>query len=209
MERLLIPIDFDRLLEGVEDDAAKWRLIQGMLCYCRGDDLPAFGAEKMVWGLVKKICDDWIAYCEKQRRNGKQPKTQAKPTKARRSQNKPDEAKSSQTEPTLHNITLHDITLHNTKEPPSALDVALDEFRQFRKEKHNPLTELAEKKLLKELDRLSGGNEETKIQILDQSIRNGWAGVFELRRERKASVGYEQHKVTDADLNHLLVNLDD
>ena len=95
------------------------------------------------------------------------------------------------------------------KENASPFEIALDEFRQYRKENHKPLTELAERKLLNELDRLSGGNEETKIQILDQSIRNGWAEVFELRRDRRASGGYEQHKVTDAELSHLLVNLDD
>lgn len=205
MERLLIPIDFDELLSGVEDDAAKWRLINAMLCYCRGEELPELGSEKMVWGLVKKICDDWTAYCDKQRRNGKQPKTQSKPVKASKSQTKPDEARQSQTEPTLHNITLHNITLH-TKEP-TALDVAVNEFRSFRKSMKAPLTDLAETKLRNELQRLAGDNEDLKVKIIDQSIRNGWKGVFPLKEDR-GKTSYDQHQVTDDSLKHLLVDLD-
>lgn len=197
MERLLIPIDFDKMLDGIDDDAAKWRIVSAMLCYSRGEDLPSLGSEKMVWNLVKKICDDWIAYCEKQSRNGRQPKTK-KPDEAKPSQKKPDEAKKSQSEPTLHNITLHNITQHiNTP-----LEDAMDAFRAHRKSLRKPLNELSEKRIMTELDNLSGGNDDIKIQILDQSIRNGWAGVFELKSKRN----YLEHPASD--LDHLLTNLD-
>lgn len=205
MERLLIPIDFDELVAGVEDDAAKWRLIKAMLCYCRGDSLPAFGPEKMIWNMIKKICDDWMSYCDKQAQNGRQPKSQKKPTEAKKSQKKPDEAKASDTKPTLHNITLHNNALHNNNIEPTALDIAMSEFEAHRKSMKKPLNELSKKKILNELERLSGGNEAIKIQIIDQSIRNGWQGVFALKDRPQRN--YEEHPASD--LDHLLVNLDE
>lgn len=222
MERLLIPIDFDQQLEEVPDDAAKWRLVNAMLHYCRGDELPELGTEKMVWGVIKKMCDDWKAYCEKQSRNGRQPKSQSKPTKAKRSQNKPEEAKESQSEPTLHNITLHNTTLHDITQQdnePTALEIALGEFKQYRKEMKKPLTPLAETKLMNQLQTLSNGDEAVMVQIIDQSIRNGWQGVFPLKDQktipwqRKPAFDYQQRQQTNDEWTEMekriLVNLDE
>jgi len=82
------------------------------------------------------------------------------------------------------------------------LDDAIEDFRKYRKSIRKPLNELSEKRILTELEKLSGGNESIKIQILDQSIRNGWAGVFELKQKRD----YLEHPATN--LDHLLTNLD-
>ena len=70
-----------------------------------------------------------------------------------------------------------------------------------------PLNELAERKLMNELERLSGGNEAIKIKIIDQSIRNGWQGVFPLKADRYTD--YEQRPVSEHSLDHLLTNLDE
>ena len=94
--------------------------------------------------------------------------------------------------------------------PPTALEVAMGEFRQHRKALKKPMNDLSEKKILNELERLSNGDESIKVQIIDQSIRNGWQGVFPLKEDRKRpSQNYEQHHTTEADLSHLLVNLDE
>ena len=82
------------------------------------------------------------------------------------------------------------------------LEDALEDFRKYRKSIRKPLNELSEKRILTELEKLSGGNESIKIQILDQSIRNGWTGVFGLKSTRD----YAEHPA--ANLDHLLTSLD-
>ncbi len=51
----------------------------------------------------------------------------------------------------------------------------------MRKKIKAPLTERAEQLIHDKLDRLSGGNEQSKIAILNQSIERGWRGVFEIK----------------------------
>ena len=202
-----VQIYFD-FLNSIEplDDAERGRLFTAILRYASTGELPNLeGNERFIFPTAKAMIDrdqeqykkTCAARAEYGQRGGlaKASKSKQKVAKRSKSIQEKEEEKEEEKEKDKY-----------IKATP--FEIALDEFRQYRKEKRNPLGEIAEKKLLKELDRLSGGNEETKIQILDQSIRNGWAGVFELRN-RKASGGYEQHKVTDAELSHLLVNLDD
>ena len=202
-----VQIYFD-FLNSIEplDDAERGRLFTAILRYASTGELPNLeGNERFIFPTAKAMIDrdqeqykkTCAARAEYGQRGGlaKASKSKQKVAKRSKSSQEKEEEKEEEKEKDKY-----------IKATP--FEIALDEFRQYRKEKRNPLGEIAEKKLLKELDRLSGGNEETKIQILDQSIRNGWAGVFELRN-RKASGGYEQHKVTDAELSHLLVNLDD
>lgn len=209
MKYLKVFTNFRRSMEGLTDEE-KGRLFDAMLMYAETGEEPTFsGNERFIWGSVLNMFEAQQMFNDKQRANGIKGGRPAKPKETQQNPNNPDEPNITQANP--ENPKRKEKKRNEKKiniEDASPFEIALDEFRQYRKEKHNPLGEIAEKKLLKELDRLSGGNEETKIQILDQSIRNGWAGVFELRN-RKASGGYEQHKVTDAELSHLLVNLDD
>lgn len=100
------------------------------------------------------------------------------------------------------------------REPETALEIALSEFRQYRKEMRKPLTPLAETKLMNQLQTLSNGDEAVMVQIIDQSIRNGWQGVFPLRDQwnKQAVVNYAQHERAAEDWaameNKLFVNLD-
>jgi len=86
--------------------------------------------------------------------------------------------------------------------------VALDEFRKYRKQIGKKLTPKAETMLLNELEKISGGDEETKIKILDRSIMNGWTGVFPLKEDRHGKKDYEQHDYKPGELDALLVDLD-
>lgn len=61
------------------------------------------------------------------------------------------------------------------------------EFIKSRKAIKKPLTTLALKKNLNRLNELSA-NDEEKIEILDNSIMNGWSGVFPLKGINKAHV---------------------
>ena len=209
MKYLKVFTNFRRSMEGLTDEE-KGRLFDAMLLYAETGEEPTFsGNERFIWGSVLNMFEAQQMFNDKQRANGIKGGRPSKPKETQQNPNNPNEPKITQRNP--ENPKRKEKKGNEKKiniEDASPFEIALDEFRQYRKEKHNPLTDTGEKKLLKELDRLSGGNDETKIQILDQSIRNGWAGVFELRN-RKASGGYEQHKVTDAELSHLLVNLDD
>jgi len=67
------------------------------------------------------------------------------------------------------------------EESLSDFEKTLQDFSDMRKKIKAPMTEYAIKLLLKKLDTMSGGNDNIKIQILEQSIMNSWKGVFELK----------------------------
>jgi len=60
-------------------------------------------------------------------------------------------------------------------------DQVFNEFRKHRKKLKKPMTDYAEHLILKKLDRLSNGHQPTAIAILEQSIEQGWQGVFPIR----------------------------
>lgn len=59
----------------------------------------------------------------------------------------------------------------------------LHSFLEFRKEIKSPLTDHAIKLLLGNMDKLSNSEVE-KVEILNQSIVNGWKGVFALNKQQ-------------------------
>ena len=61
-------------------------------------------------------------------------------------------------------------------------------FIDFRKNIKNPMSEYAITLLLNRLDRLTE-SEETKIEILNQSILNGWKSVYPLKEEVNNNAG--------------------
>lgn len=64
----------------------------------------------------------------------------------------------------------------------SLLDEAFAEYVQMRKKLHKPFaTDHAIELAMKKLERLSGGDNDKAIQILNQSIENSWQGLFELK----------------------------
>lgn len=65
------------------------------------------------------------------------------------------------------------------------LGQAVEDFIAFRKGIKAPMSDKAVELMLKKLDDMTRDNDE-KIAILEQSIVNGWKGVFPLRQEQKA-----------------------
>lgn len=62
----------------------------------------------------------------------------------------------------------------------------LEEFLEDRRERRRPVTKRALKLLLKELEKLKvNGNDPTAV--VEQSIMNGWQGVFKLKTEHESS----------------------
>jgi hypothetical protein len=56
-------------------------------------------------------------------------------------------------------------------------------FVDMRKAKKKPMTERAAKMIMKKLDKLSGGDEEIQIAILDKSVVKCWDDVYELKEQ--------------------------
>jgi hypothetical protein len=68
---------------------------------------------------------------------------------------------------------------------PPELETPLKEFLEHRKKIKKPMSDHAVELMIKKLVDLSGGDIKTSIQILEQSILNGWAGVFPLKQIQK------------------------
>lgn len=73
---------------------------------------------------------------------------------------------------------------------PPALNTALiekawNEYQEMRKAKKKPMTLRAQELTLKELEKLSGGDEQKAVDILNQSIKNAWTGVYALKDGQK------------------------
>jgi hypothetical protein len=70
------------------------------------------------------------------------------------------------------------------KESKTALESAIDDFKEFRKKINKPMTDKAVELLLIKLNKLAQ-DDETKIAIINESIVNSWQGVFPLKAEIK------------------------
>ena len=61
------------------------------------------------------------------------------------------------------------------------VDAALEEYKKFRKEMKRALTDRAMQLAVKKLENLAGDDADKKIAIIEQSIVNGWVGLFPLK----------------------------
>ena len=62
------------------------------------------------------------------------------------------------------------------------VNAALEEFAKFRKQIKKPMTERAKQLAISKLQKMTDDVEE-QIAIIDQSIMNGWQGLFPLKKE--------------------------
>lgn len=123
----------------------------------------------------------------------KQPKTTKKQPKHNQSTTKK--------QPNV-NVNVNDNANDINKSP---LDIALDNFKDHRKQLKAPMTDQAYKMLLNKLEKLSGGDEEKKVAILNQSIENGWKGVFELKGKVVSFNNHPQRKQDSLELERKLL----
>ena len=82
------------------------------------------------------------------------------------------------------------------------LNKALADFKKHRRQLKAPMTDRAFELMVGKLEKLSGGDERKKIAILNQSIENGWKGVFELKTD-----GFNNHTPRDRKMNELELKL--
>lgn len=70
----------------------------------------------------------------------------------------------------------------------TVLDGAFKAYVQMRVKIKKPMTDRAIELAMKELEKLSGGDADTAVAILEQSILNSWQGLFALK-DRQQKVG--------------------
>jgi len=69
--------------------------------------------------------------------------------------------------------------------PDDKLNEAFKDYIENRKNLKKPMTDKAIELALTKLAKLSNGDNDKAIEILNQSILNGWAGLFELKTEKQ------------------------
>jgi DNA-binding transcriptional regulator YhcF (GntR family) len=72
---------------------------------------------------------------------------------------------------------------------PLELHEPLKDYIESRKKLRKPMTDRALELMLKKLNKLSEGNTQKAIEILEQSIANGWIGIFPLKEVEKKQTG--------------------
>jgi hypothetical protein len=72
-----------------------------------------------------------------------------------------------------------------------------EDFKQFRKELKKPMTELMQKKMINRLEKMRSEGQNVE-DVLNQSMANGWQGVFEIKSTMERNYGNQQSKVKSA-----------
>jgi len=57
-----------------------------------------------------------------------------------------------------------------------------EEFKQHRKQLKKPMSELAQKKSIKQLEKMRSDGQDV-VQVIEASIANGWQGLFEIKSQ--------------------------
>ncbi len=87
---------------------------------------------------------------------------------------------------------------------------ALMAWAEMRKQIKSPLTDYATKLALNKLQKLSGGDEVTMVEIVNQTIENGWKSFFPLKNYRvkpKRQSIYEALEGMDERINESASNI--
>lgn len=97
------------------------------------------------------------------------------------------------------------------QEPLSDLDKSILDYQEYRNKIKKPLTEKALTLFKTKLDKMASTDTE-RIEIINQSIVNGWTGIFPLKDEKQPkknnaeSLKYIQRNYTEEDLSHIYAN---
>lgn len=80
-----------------------------------------------------------------------------------------------------HKVAIAPVDLFSSHTENKYLVQALKDFKEMRIKTRKPLTLRATQLLLKRLIKLSGGDEQEQIDILEQSILNSWQNIYEIK----------------------------
>ncbi len=186
-------------------DAECGRLFRGMLQYASSGEVPSLsGNERIVWAVAVDEIDEQLSISEKRAAAGRIGGSKPKQTEANGSKPKQTEANGSKEKtPPIPPTPPITPVKENTKKTLSkerakesslspALEQALNDFRDMRNRMHKPMTPLAVELLVQKLEKFAPGDEGKQVEILHQSIENGWTGVYELKQEQKRGMSARQ-----------------
>ena len=86
-----------------------------------------------------------------------------------------------------------------SKESAEELEKALSDFEQMRKSIKKPMTDGARNLLVNNLKKLAGDDTGKMVAILEQSILNSWAGVYELKGSGNVRKNLQRNDVGGTD----------
>lgn len=126
--------------------------------------------------------------CNRNKDNGSKggrPKSNDKPKKPTRLIKNPNEPKKADSDTDNDNDIDNVIDNDNDiiKINNSDLQICIQEFYNFRKEMKKPILNASKRLFIDKLYKLSHNDEKVAINVLKQSIANGWQGIFELKNE--------------------------
>lgn len=206
-------------------DGEMGRLVRGMLKYASsGEDPQLTGNERVMWPKARDDVDAQRGSHERQQAGNIMRHNEAScGMMGHDDASRGIEKASPQSSPTPLSITplkerKKTSPKGESKERP--LDAALKAFRDMRNRMRKPMTPLAVDLLIKKLEKLAPGDEQTQVAILMQSIENGWPGVYELKDNRpgKASpknprgdsfFNYRETGVSHVNLDDIAATMDD
>lgn len=187
-------------------DAERGRIMMAMIEYASTGVVPDFeGNERFIWPTIQAQIDrDVVAYekrCEKNRSNGAKggrprKQTQTEETqKTERFSEKPKKAKDKDND--KNNDKEKDKNNKVYSDVPE-LNQAILSFIEFRKSIKKPMTDHAVELLFKKLNDMTTSIDD-QIEIINQSIVNGWQGVFPLKEQKTQQIRPGYHKQTKAE----------
>ena len=157
------------------------------ICLYGETEYKPIGIEKMYFDKLHKDLKDSIPTYKASVINGSlggRPKTQKEPTGYL--QDNPEDNPQANQSRTINRT----IPIAKNK---TNLEITIDDFKKHRKQLRKPMTEKAITLLKKTLNNLAS-TEEEQIEILNQSIENGWVGIFELKKENKKNETFDLFK---------------
>lgn len=177
-------VDQKWIFDKLPDDIA-WKLIKHIFSYVSDerpttDDLIINIAFESIKQTLKRDLKKRKEKCEKNSENWKKgwrPKDNFENSnKANGYFENPTKAKKADRDSDSDRDSERDIIKEKTE-----FEKTFDEFKKMRKKMKSEMTDNAIKLLNNKLDKMSGGNEDIKIQLLEQSIMNGRKSVYELK----------------------------
>ena len=143
------------------------------------------GICKTVFTLIKPQIDA----NNKRFENGTKPKTKQKESKTeakdKQDLSKTEANNNKNNNKKVNNNKNNNLNVNENNKEDGVLQTPLEkkfeEFLIFRKQKKSPIVEASMQAFKNKLWKLSKQNEQTAIDILNESIANGWTGIFELK----------------------------
>lgn len=172
-------------------DEEKGKLFQHLLEYVNDmnptlEDRVLLGTWKPLQNKLKRDLKKYENYIDKQRKNGAKGGRPKKPKKPKPFLGNPAEPKKADNDNVSDNANANEFFINEE------LNKAFLDFINHRKQLKKPMTERAIELSVKKLEKQT---EQNAIKMIENSIENGWSGLFEL----KGDVRKDQHDFKNFD----------